>query len=92
MNPGEKDYSAIVGKLKALGTEALYCGGYPTALCVRLPTKGALDRSGVDDSDADCRHLLRHSSCRRRDKALASSACPIQVRLAQALKHAIASS
>jgi hypothetical protein len=56
MNPGEKDYSAIVGKLKALGTEALYCGGYPTALCVRLPTKGALDRSGVDDSDADCRH------------------------------------
>jgi branched-chain amino acid transport system substrate-binding protein len=28
INPGEKDYSAI--KLKALGTEVLYYGGYPT--------------------------------------------------------------
>jgi branched-chain amino acid transport system substrate-binding protein len=30
INPGEKDYSAIVGKLKALGTEILFFGGYPT--------------------------------------------------------------
>ena len=30
INPGEKDYSAIVGKLKALGVEVLYYGGYPT--------------------------------------------------------------
>jgi branched-chain amino acid transport system substrate-binding protein len=30
INPGEKDYSAIVGKLKGLGTEILYYGGYPT--------------------------------------------------------------
>jgi branched-chain amino acid transport system substrate-binding protein len=30
INPGEKDYSAIVGKLKALGAEVLYFGGYPT--------------------------------------------------------------
>jgi branched-chain amino acid transport system substrate-binding protein len=30
INPGEKDYSSIVGKLKALGTEVLYYGGYPT--------------------------------------------------------------
>jgi branched-chain amino acid transport system substrate-binding protein len=30
LNPGEKDYSAIVGKLKAVGTEVLYYGGYPT--------------------------------------------------------------
>jgi branched-chain amino acid transport system substrate-binding protein len=30
INPGEKDYSAIVGKLKAPGTEVLYYGGYPT--------------------------------------------------------------
>jgi branched-chain amino acid transport system substrate-binding protein len=30
MNPGEKDYSAIVGKLKAVGAEVLYYGGYPT--------------------------------------------------------------
>ena len=30
INPGEKDYSAIVGKLKAIGTEVLYYGGYPT--------------------------------------------------------------
>jgi branched-chain amino acid transport system substrate-binding protein len=29
-NPGEKDYSAIVGKLKAAGAEVLYYGGYPT--------------------------------------------------------------
>jgi branched-chain amino acid transport system substrate-binding protein len=30
INPGEKDYSAIVGKLKAAGVEVLYYGGYPT--------------------------------------------------------------
>jgi branched-chain amino acid transport system substrate-binding protein len=30
INPGEKDYSAIVGKLKAIGAEVLYYGGYPT--------------------------------------------------------------
>ena len=30
INPGEKDYSAIVGKLKAVGAEVLYYGGYPT--------------------------------------------------------------
>jgi branched-chain amino acid transport system substrate-binding protein len=30
INPGEKDYSAIVGKLKAAGAEVLYYGGYPT--------------------------------------------------------------
>jgi branched-chain amino acid transport system substrate-binding protein len=30
LNPGEKDYSAIVGKLKAVGAEVLYYGGYPT--------------------------------------------------------------
>jgi branched-chain amino acid transport system substrate-binding protein len=30
INPGEKDYSAIVGKLKAAGVEILYYGGYPT--------------------------------------------------------------
>jgi branched-chain amino acid transport system substrate-binding protein len=30
INPGEKDYSAIVGKLKTVGTEVLYYGGYPT--------------------------------------------------------------
>jgi branched-chain amino acid transport system substrate-binding protein len=30
INPGEKDYSAIIGKLKAIGTEVLYYGGYPT--------------------------------------------------------------
>jgi branched-chain amino acid transport system substrate-binding protein len=30
INPGEKDYTAIVGKLKSLGTEVLYYGGYPT--------------------------------------------------------------
>ena len=30
INPGEKDYGAIVGKLKAVGAEVLYYGGYPT--------------------------------------------------------------
>ena len=30
INPGEKDYSAIIGKLKAIGAEVLYYGGYPT--------------------------------------------------------------
>ena len=30
IDPGEKDYSAIVGKLKAIGAEVLYYGGYPT--------------------------------------------------------------
>jgi branched-chain amino acid transport system substrate-binding protein len=30
LNPGEKDYSAIVGKLKAVGAEVVYYGGYPT--------------------------------------------------------------
>jgi branched-chain amino acid transport system substrate-binding protein len=30
INPGEKDYSAIVGKLKAIGAEVLYYGVYPT--------------------------------------------------------------
>ena len=30
INPGEKDYSALVAKLKAIGTEVLYYGGYPT--------------------------------------------------------------
>ena len=30
INPGEKDYSAIIGKLKALGVQVLYYGGYPT--------------------------------------------------------------
>jgi branched-chain amino acid transport system substrate-binding protein len=30
INPGEKDYSAIVGKLKAVGAEVVYYGGYPT--------------------------------------------------------------
>jgi branched-chain amino acid transport system substrate-binding protein len=30
INPGEKDYSAIIGKLKAAGAEVLYYGGYPT--------------------------------------------------------------
>jgi branched-chain amino acid transport system substrate-binding protein len=30
INPGEKDYGAIVGKLKAAGVEVLYYGGYPT--------------------------------------------------------------
>jgi ABC-type branched-subunit amino acid transport system substrate-binding protein len=30
INPGEKDYSAIVGKLKAAGAEILFYGGYPT--------------------------------------------------------------
>ena len=30
INPGEKDYSAIVSKLKGLGTEILFFGGYPT--------------------------------------------------------------
>src|ERR1700722_11070060 len=30
INPGEKDYTAIVGKLKAIGAEVLYYGGYPT--------------------------------------------------------------
>jgi branched-chain amino acid transport system substrate-binding protein len=42
INPGEKDYSAIIGKLKAIGAEVLYYGGYPTegaSLCVRPPTK-----------------------------------------------------
>jgi branched-chain amino acid transport system substrate-binding protein len=29
INPGEKDYTAIVGKLKAAGAEVLYYGGYP---------------------------------------------------------------
>ena len=93
INPGEKDYSAIVGKLKALGTEALYYGGYPTegGLIMRQVPQGA----SIDPELTIWMRLsvlLRHSSCRRRDKALASSACPIQVRPAQALKHAIASS
>jgi len=30
INPGEKDYTAVVGKLKAAGAEVLYYGGYPT--------------------------------------------------------------
>jgi branched-chain amino acid transport system substrate-binding protein len=30
INPGEKDYTAIIGKLKAVGAEVLYYGGYPT--------------------------------------------------------------
>jgi ABC-type branched-subunit amino acid transport system substrate-binding protein len=30
INPGEKDYGAIIGKLKAVGAEVLYYGGYPT--------------------------------------------------------------
>jgi branched-chain amino acid transport system substrate-binding protein len=30
INPGEKDYSAIVSKLKAVGAEVVYYGGYPT--------------------------------------------------------------
>jgi branched-chain amino acid transport system substrate-binding protein len=30
INPGEKDYSAIISKLKAIGAEVAYYGGYPT--------------------------------------------------------------
>jgi branched-chain amino acid transport system substrate-binding protein len=30
INPGEKDYTAVIGKLKALGAEVVYYGGYPT--------------------------------------------------------------
>lgn len=30
LNPGEKDYTAVVGKLKAAGAEVVYFGGYHT--------------------------------------------------------------
>ncbi len=29
INPGEKDYSAVVGRLRAAGVDAVYYGGYP---------------------------------------------------------------
>jgi len=30
INPGEKDYTAVIGKLKTLRAEVVYYGGYPT--------------------------------------------------------------
>jgi branched-chain amino acid transport system substrate-binding protein len=30
VNPGEKDYTAVIGKLKTLHAEVVYYGGYPT--------------------------------------------------------------
>ena len=49
INPGEKDYSAIIGKLKAVGAEVLYYGGYPTegGLIVRQ----AADRRQIPNGD-----------------------------------------
>ena len=41
INPGEKDYSAIVSKLKAAGIEVLYYGGYP-------PEGGLILRQAAD--------------------------------------------
>ena len=41
INPGEKDYSAVVGKLKALGAEVVYYGGYP-------PEGGLILRQAAD--------------------------------------------
>ncbi len=41
INPGEKDYSAVVSKLKALGAEAVYYGGYP-------PEGGLILRQAAD--------------------------------------------
>ena len=41
LNPGEKDYSAVVGKLKALGAEVVYYGGYP-------PEGGLILRQAAD--------------------------------------------
>jgi branched-chain amino acid transport system substrate-binding protein len=41
INPGEKDYSAVVGKLQALGAEVVYYGGYP-------PEGGLIMRQAAD--------------------------------------------
>ena len=41
INPGEKDYSAVVGKLRAAGVAAVYYGGYP-------PEGGLILRQAVD--------------------------------------------
>ena len=41
INPGEKDYSAVVSKLKAIGAEAVYYGGYP-------PEGGLILRQAAD--------------------------------------------
>ena len=41
INPGEKDYSAVVSKLKALGADAVYYGGYP-------PEGGLILRQATD--------------------------------------------
>jgi branched-chain amino acid transport system substrate-binding protein len=30
INPGEKDYTAVISKLKAVGAQVVYYGGYPT--------------------------------------------------------------
>ena len=43
INPGEKDYSAVVDKLKALGAEVVYYGGYP-------PEGGLLLRQADDQN------------------------------------------
>ena len=41
INPGEKDYAAVVSRLKALGVQALYYGGYP-------PEGGLILRQAAD--------------------------------------------
>ena len=41
INPGEKDYSAVIDKLKALRAEVVYFGGYP-------PEGGLILRQAVD--------------------------------------------
>ncbi len=41
LNPGEKDYSAVLARLKALGAEVVYYGGYP-------PEGGLLLRQAAD--------------------------------------------
>ncbi len=41
LNPGEKDYSAVVSRLKALGAAAVYYGGYP-------PEGGLILRQAAD--------------------------------------------
>jgi branched-chain amino acid transport system substrate-binding protein len=41
INPGEKDYSAVVSKLKAVGAEVVYYGGYP-------PEGGLILRQAAD--------------------------------------------
>ena len=76
INPGEKDYSAIVGKLKAIGAEVLYFGGYPTegGLIVRQAADEGAKFQMVATSEFRYARILVDRRFRRRGNLVPGSA------------------